>query len=193
MGIKANYRIKTPTEVEFLRGFGVNPKDFIKVNRRGGVFDILRTFGAEFTADLATKLNDYNNIDTGKLIESMKFSLKRFGTVYSFQFSLNDYYKYLDAGRKAGGKMPPPGVLLAWVKRNNYTMSNGPKNKATNQKSLAFLIGRKLKLKGRKGNKFFVSTVKDGRIKQLNDDLSKALKTEVTIDIREFVKEIKKT
>lgn len=209
MGIKSNYRIKTPTEVEFLKGFGSEPGDFVKVGRRGGIFDILRAFGSEFTFDLAKKLNDLNNIDQGKLIESMTFRLKRFGKDYTFEFRLNEYYKYLDKGRKPGGKLPfeyhrQGGVIYEWVKRNNYFIEDGisrktgkpfkaPKGHVNNQIALAAIIGRKIKKFGRKGNKFFTSTVKDGRIKELNADLSKALKTEVTIDIKEFVKELKKT
>lgn len=204
MGIKANYTIKVPTATEFLESIGKSKDDFIHTKNRGGVFDVIHAFGVKFASDLAKKLNELNDIDTGKLIESFDFEVKRFGTNYVWQFSLLDYYKWLDKGSKPG-KFPwdsskgvePLGkgnVLYHWVKRNNYLMTGEgvPKKKITNQKTLAYLIGRKIKLKGRKGNDFFTSTVKDGRIDKLTKDLSKALKSEVVINIKEYVKEIKK-
>jgi len=204
VGIKANYTIKVPSSTEFLERIGTSKDDFIHVKNRGGVFDVLHTFGTKFAADMAKKLNELNDIDTGKLIESMTFQVKRFGTNYVWEFSMNEYYKWLDAGSKPG-KFPwdkskgldPTGqgnVLYQWVKRNNYLMTGEgvPKKKLTNQKSLAYLIGRKIKLKGRKGNDFYTSTVNDGRIEKLTKDLSKALKSDVVINIKEYVKELKK-
>ncbi len=205
MGIKANYKIKVPTKNDFLNDLGTDKDNFVKVNNRGGVFDIIYSFGVDFTNDLAKKLNDLNSIDQGKLIESMDFTIKRFGTVYTWEFSMNEYYKFIDKGVKAGGKFPwdsskgfePLGrgnVLYHWVKRNNYLMTGAkaPKKKKTNQSTLAYLIGRKIQRKGRKGNNFFTSTAEDGRIGQLQRDLQKALKLDVTINIKEFIKELKK-
>ena len=199
MGIKANYTIKTPTRLAFLEKIGKSKDNFILQQNKGGVFDIIYTFGADFTKTLADKLQEFNNIDTGKLIDSMDFTIKRFGTDYVWTFSMNEYYKYIDQDRKPGGKLPfeyykGKGVLFQWVKRNNYMMTGlkAPKNKKKNQETLAFLIGRKIKLRGRKGNRFFTSTVEDGRISKLSEDLSTALKVDVVIDIKNFVKEIKK-
>jgi hypothetical protein len=202
MGIK-NGKIKTIKDTDFLSQFGQGRGDFIKVGRKGGVAEILALFGNSFLETLARKLNDSGNIDTGEIIDSMKFTLKRFGRNYSFEFSLNEYYKFIDKDIKPGGKFAwdkskgidkdgKGNVLYQWVKRNNYSMSNGPKNKKQNQLSLAYLIGRKRQKVGRKGNRFFTNTVDDGRIQKLNKDLTKALKTEVTIDIMEFTKELKK-
>ena len=205
MGIKANYTIKTPTRLAFLEKIGKSKDNFILQQNKGGVFDIIYTFGDDFTHTLAKKLQEFNNVDTGKLIDSMDFTIKRFGTDYTWQFSMNEYYKYLDQGTK-GGKFPwdlkygtpkenPAGkgnVLFQWVKRNNYMLPGKFRTKKQNQLTLAYLIGMKIKKNGRKGNRFFTSTVEDGRISNLSKDLSKALGVDVVIDIKNFVKEIKK-
>ncbi len=214
MGIKANYRIKPVSKTEFLKNLGASKDDFLKPETKGGVFDIIQAFGISFANDLAKKLQELNDIDTGNLIDSFNFKIKRFGQNYSFTFNLNDYYKYLDQGRKPGGKFPwdktkgndetgDGNVLYQWVKRNNYLMFNknvtqSIKTKKTtvrggkvqNQLTLAYLIGRKMQKYGTEGNHFFSKATKDGRIDKLTKDLSIALKTDVVIDIKEFVKEI---
>lgn len=221
MGIKANYRIKSVTKTDFLNSLGDSKDSFLKPTTKGGTFDIIHAFGVDFAGDLAKRLQELNDIDTGDLIDSFKFKIKKFGQKYEFTFNLNDYYEVLDKGRRPGLKYPWVGtdysptskgnVLYQWVKRNNYLLFNknvtqniktrkfkikGGNEKLTgkekNQVALAWIIGNRIKKHGTKGNKFFSSTTKDGRIAQLSKDLSIALKTDVIIDIKEFVKEIKK-
>lgn len=217
MGIKANYKIKTPNRVGFLNRIGVSKDDFVKKETKGkGAMEIVYRFGVDLQKDLAERLNELRSVDTGDLITSMTFQMKRFGTVLRFSFLLNDYYKFLDKGVKPGGKFPwdsskgiqPDGqgnVIYQWLKRNNIVMYNRGTvssiktkrlkvkgGKKSNQLTLAYLIGRKIQKKGRKGNKFFTTTVKDGRIQKLQEDLSEALKTDIIIDIKDFVNEIKK-
>lgn len=203
MGIKANYTIKVPNKTDFLSSIGVDKDSFITVNR-GGTFAVLHDFGVKFAADLAKKLENDSNIDTGRLVESMTFQVRRYGMSFVWEFSMYDYYKFIDQDIKAGkfpwdkskGNTPTSqgNVLYQWVKRNNYKLLGGdaPKDLVKNQLSLAYLIGRNRKLNGRKGSRFFTSTVKDGRIAKLSADLSKALKSDVIINIKEYVKELKK-
>jgi hypothetical protein len=213
VGIKSA-NIRTIRNIQFLDKIGAgNKDDLIKPTTTGGVLDIVQKFGVKFTNDLAKKLNNLGAIDQGNLINSFDFTYGKEDTKMVFNFSLNDYYKYVDQGVKAGGKFPwkgtdltPTGqgnVLYQWVKRNGYklpqkhTENKSLKKKFSvydkltrNQLTLAYIIGNRIKHKGRKGNKFFTSTVEDGRINKLSKDLSKALGFDVQVEIKNFVKEI---
>lgn len=213
MGIKSA-NIRTIRNVQFLDKIGAgNKDDMLKPTTQGGVLDIIQKFGVKFTNDLAKKLNNLGNIDQGGLVDSFKFTYAKQNEKLEFDFSLNDYYKYLDQGVKAGGKFPWNGtdlnpigqgnVLYQWVKRNGYKLPE--KNNASgrvkkkfsiydkltrNQLTLAYLIGMRIKHKGRKGNLFFTSTAEDGRVEKLSKDLSKALGFDVQVEMKNLAKEI---
>lgn len=213
MGIKSA-NIRTIRNVQFLDKIGAGSKDdLLKPTTQGGVLDIIQKFGNKFTSDLAKKLDQFGNIDQGNLTNSFRFTYAKQNEKLEFEFRLNDYYKYLDQGVKAGGKFPwkgtdvtPTGqgnVLYQWVKRNGYklpekhTANTSLKKKFSiydkltrNQLTLAYLIGNRIKHKGRKGNLFFTSTAEDGRVQKLSKDLSKALGFDVQVEMKNLAKEI---
>ncbi len=211
MGIKTG-KIVTAKNIDFLNKIGASKNELIKPKTTGGVYEIIQKFGTAFANDLAKKLNAIGSVSTGALIDSFSFKYYDKGTVLEFTFSLNEYYKYLDQGRKAGGKFPwditkgldPTGtgnVIYQWVKTNGYSLKKDIVARKShskysplvrNQLALAYLIGNRMKRKGTKGNKFWTSTVNDGRMAKLSRDLSKALGFEVIINIKNYVNEIKK-
>jgi hypothetical protein len=53
---------------------------------------------------------------------------------------------------------------------------------------LTYLVSRKIKNKGYKGNNFYTSVVDDGRLDKLKKDLASVLKSEVDIEIIDLTK-----
>jgi len=93
-------------------------------------------------------------------------------------FSMLDYGKYVDAGRKKG-KGIPVKPLMAWIKKKPLKirdLETGAFVKATDArvKSLAFLISRKAKEKGIKPTNFFSDPFNE-KFETLGKDLANAV------------------
>lgn len=85
--------------------------------------------------------------EVGALERSIVCSQKEGLNYVSVVVQSKDYLKYFDEGRPAG-KFPPIKKLQEWVRRNIH-----PQEKQV--KSLAYLVGRKISLKGYKGKNIF--------------------------------------
>lgn len=73
--------------------------------------------------------------------------------VFVAGLTLLDYWKAIENGRKPGGKYPPVSAVLAWVQAKQimpqpYILKKTGKQIIPKQRQLAFLISRKIALKG---------------------------------------------
>lgn len=120
---------------------------------------------------------------SGALRNSIGYSLDMRGEDGRFiagrvSFSMLDYGKYVDAGRKKG-KGIPIKPLVAWIKKKPLKirdLETGSFVKATESRinSLAFLISRKAKEKGIKPTNFFSDPFNE-KYKELSTDLANAV------------------
>lgn len=101
---------------------------------------------------------------SGKLYNSVrKVSVRNSGGDFSLTLSLEDYWKYIENGRRAGAKMPPITAIKNWIERKNIqpkpmTLKNG-KTVVPNINSLSFLIARSISKNGIKAKPFFKQTI----------------------------------
>ena len=164
-------------------------------------YDILREYEQTITDALYKSLESNDKFATGLLAQSIEAKTKIFGQTISLEVYMNDYWKYVDAGRKKGSKQPPQDAMLKhiavrgdWhVKKVNdlskfYTVKGKkiarknplPLDKA--RKSLAFLIGRSIKKKGIKPTNFVEEGI-DGIQAQLEKDLLEAVGRQIEIEL----------
>lgn len=158
------------------------------------VSDVLDKFGGYIVETLHKNLGIHRA--TGDLATSITFDVQNLGTSFRFRLSLLDYYKYIDEGRKPGGKFPPPPVILEWMgyKRlqvadksvKSIVRTKGAHKTAaaisiSKTKSLAYLIGRKIAKKGIAPTNFYSSVVNDELLNNLRSDLSKAFKRDIIV------------
>lgn len=161
------------------------------VGKFSNVYDFINKWGEDFVSALDKSL-DRKKDTTGALRESIRFQIKIFSEYYQFELNMEDYYKWVDEGRKPG-KGPPinPNVILKWVSLKGLSgvvNKKGLKVLSTNinaAKSAAFLINRKIKRFGIKPTYFFSDVFEDGRIEVLKRELGKALKKDVLVEIRQ--------
>lgn len=101
---------------------------------------------------------------SGKLYNSVKkVSVRNSGGDFSLTLSLEEYWKYIENGRRAGAKMPPITAIKNWIERKNIqpkpiTLKNG-KTVVPNIKSLSFLIARSIGKNGIKAKPFLKQTI----------------------------------
>lgn len=101
--------------------------------------------------------NDINA--SGTLSKSIDGFVEFDGKWLSVGITLEDYYKYVEYGRKRG-KFPPINKIREWIRiKPVVPRSNNGKLPTENQ--LAYLIGRKIAREGTKPQPFFARTIKD--------------------------------
>jgi hypothetical protein len=81
----------------------------------------------------------------GKIDKTLKFWVNVLGTKYQLNLDIEDYFKYIESGRRKGAKQPPINAILKWIKQKNIL----PKiDKKLKPKQLAFVIARSISKNG---------------------------------------------
>lgn len=86
---------------------------------------------------------------TGDLIRSVSGEVVIENDVYSAVLNVAEYYKYLEWGRKKGGKMPPISAILKWVQvKPVIARPNTLTGRVPTQKQLAWAIAKSIQQNG---------------------------------------------
>jgi hypothetical protein len=141
--------------------------------------------------ELRDKLNKQDHIATGKLRESIKTTVEKTAKGYTIEGRSEFYGRFVDTGRKPGGKRVPISVLLSWIQVKGIPL-NGKK-----AIDVAWAIQRKIYQNGipTNGDKektgFITKTLGDneGRIK---GDIATALGNEFTVDLHNLIWDVQK-
>ena len=81
---------------------------------------------------------------SGELINSASFTVTANGTQFICYLNLAEHWKYVENGRKAGGKFPPLEKIKEWIQIKPvkpYKLKNG---KIPTLDQLSYLIGRSI-------------------------------------------------
>lgn len=117
-----------------------------------------------------------------KLIDSVKSNVVVGEQSYEVTLTLQDYWKYIEKGRKPG-KFPPVGAILSWISVKPIIprpMANG---KLPSPEQLAYLIGRKIEQEGIEPHPA-LKTTQEELDKIYHEKLSIALGNDVSFYIR---------
>jgi hypothetical protein len=109
-----------------------------------------------------------------------------------------DYYEYIDGGRMPTKNKGNGSLRLAiqdWiatkgVRPNNPEDFKGMTNIEIN-KSLAYVIARKIHRRGFKGNKFFSKVINDATFDELGEYLASAMGEKIALSVVQIAKEAK--
>lgn len=126
-----------------------------------------------------------NSRASGTLIDTASWKVEKTSEGYNIIFVLEDYYYYIEFGRKPG-TFPPVDAIKQWISQKPIlptpiTLPNGRQVLPT-ENQLAFLIGRKIKEKGIEGNYYLEQAVD-----KYYEDLSEALKDKYIADIQSII------
>jgi hypothetical protein len=78
----------------------------------------LEVFGKEYIEEMGDILKKKDKIATRELIESIDTKILKtgFGTSYTLKIIAAKHLKYVDEGRRAGGKAPPIAPIKEWAR-----------------------------------------------------------------------------
>jgi len=138
---------------------------------------ILEKYSKMIVDGLKSNLTANDSIASYQLLQSVQANVSIYGSVYTMEIRMEDYWKYVEFGREAG-KFPPIEPIVKWTVQKGFSMEqvaqqfrtsaadrrrakgikareyknikSKPKriNREAVRKQLAFLIARKIKNKG---------------------------------------------
>lgn len=145
-----------------------NPKsDF------ANLFRLLEKYAGDVKERYKGKLIQDDKKATGNLINSIATNVTFGDLVFTVSMDLEDYWYYVEHGRKAG-KWPPRDKILEWIRVKPVIPYPTPSGKLPTQEQLAFLISRKIGTQGIKEGRQLANTL-EGLNQQYLPLLEKAL------------------
>lgn len=165
-------------------------------------YQVLEDYVEIVTKAITDSLDKHGKEATGRLKQSVRVYPTIYGQKISLVVEMEEYWKYVEEGRKKGSKQPPPETMLKHLANRGYWYATGLKNlqnfrkdkkgnmvkrkkpmaKDKALKSLAYLIGRGIKKHGIKPTHFLEEAV-DGFEQQLKRDLVAAIGRDIEVQI----------
>lgn len=153
----------------------------------------LEDYGQYFIDRARENLGRNGSYASGTLGDTMEYIVEIDDTHYSVQISIENYYEYVENGRKAG-KFPPPDAIKNWVLIKPIRPQAGDARKGYDKKKpptveqLSFLIGRKIANEGIPPKPFF-EPAKEETEKHFETILQEAIKEDVDAYVQEHINE----
>ena len=118
----------------------------------------LTEFGQKIVDNYKAELEACGYQD-GQLYRTLRYSVKMDNSSWLISISLEQYWKYIEAGRRTSAKMPPLDVIAKWINvrqiiPHSMTLKSG-KTVIPSVKQLSFLIARKISRDGIRPRPFF--------------------------------------
>lgn len=140
---------------------------------------VLDEYALKFQEFIKRKIVDKDKKASGSLLASISMSIEVFGERYTVYLHSKDYLKYIENGR-GPGKFPPPDKILQWVKDKKLPTKESTGDKSLpSEKSLAYLVGRKISLYGTKPTPLVAETEEE-----LNEIYMEKLEDALILDIQ---------
>ena len=157
---------------------------------------ILDEFGKQFIDAYRSGLDAKNANASRDLYNSLNFEVKIGEQTISLDIELNDYWKYLEYGRKGEetsypeayypAHFPPTSAIEEWI-QIKPVIPEQRNGKLPTQKQLAFLIARSIYEQGIEP-RFIFRDAGDSVWEQLKDALEEAITKDVNNNIKEVFK-----
>lgn len=107
-----------------------------------------------------TNLESSGRRASGNLITSVNTKVDVDGTLFEIELQLEEYWKYVEEGRSAGG-FPPVSKILEWIRIKPILPYPDRNGKLPTENQLAFLIGRKIANEGFEGSNDLENTMEE--------------------------------
>lgn len=108
----------------------------------------LEEYGAAFRNLYQDKVILADKIATGELLNSVSYRVTQDGDAYEVTLSLAEYWKYIETGRPAGGRMPPPSAILSWIMAKPVVPRPDDKGRIPTPQQLSWAIAKSIQKRG---------------------------------------------
>ena len=148
----------------------------------------LTEFGQKIVDNYKAELQACNYQD-GQLYRTLSYSVKMDNSSWLISISLEEYWKYIEYGRRPG-KMPPLDVIEKWIKVKQIlprplTLKSG-KSVVPTIPQLSFLIARKIGRDGIRPRPFFKQSFEDAK-REFLSKIADAVQQDIVESIKESI------
>lgn len=117
-------------------------------------------------------------VASGDLVNSISYQILESAKGKSVEFLADSYWIYVEEGRKAGDKFPPPQPIAQWIQERRIRPNRG-----ITQEQLVYLISRAIAKKGIAPTPFVESSIKAVDNFVEGEPLLKALEADILNNI----------
>ncbi len=136
--------------------------------------DLLNKVGSELTSEMKTRLKGSGKVNTGKLLNSIKYKVTEKKDSVELDFTMLEYGEWVDQGRKPG-KQPPLDKIRKWC------IQRGIPVKA------AYPIARSIGKHGISPTYFFTTPLAR-RKAQISKQIEQVMRGEVVKSLEDYIK-----
>ena len=140
---------------------------------------LLNSFAQTIVNRYRDKISEYSS---GKLYKTIDYTITSKSDSYLVTINLEEYWKFIEKGRRAGAKMPPVSAIENWIKVRKIiprpvALKSGKQRVPTVQQ-LAYVIARSIARNGITPRPFMRETIED-TMKDFQSKLSAAVREDV--------------
>lgn len=140
---------------------------------------LLNSFAQTIVNRYKDKISEYSS---GKLYKTIDYTITSKSDSYLVTINLEEYWKYIEKGRRAGAKMPPVSAIENWIKVRKIiprpvALKSGRQRVPTIQQ-LAYVIARSIAKKGIQPRPFMSESINQ-TIEDFKSKLSAAVREDV--------------
>lgn len=146
---------------------------------------VLQDFATDIRERYKDVLANNDHIASHNLVDSVRTQVVVGDNYYEVTMTLADYWKYVENDTRP--HFPPPDAILRWIQVKPVIPRPDANGRIPSQKSLAFLIGRKIAREGTEGTHDLAKT-KDDILPWWREQISKALGHDMQNYIRKLVR-----
>lgn len=131
------------------------------------------------------KLTDYK-LGNSNLANTASVQVEFNGTLLVISMNLEEYWKYVEYGRRPMKKFPPPTAIREWIKTKRI-VPNPVNGKVPSTESLVYLISRKIARDGIPPKRALTETVYSTEFEAVIEDIKNEIKRQL---MQQFLKDL---
>lgn len=153
----------------------LRPEDFTMTRK------ILDLFAQVAIVEYRRNLKTLGKRASGKLEDNIGYEIEADETRFRVFLNLEEYWKYVEYGRRPGAKWPPQSAILEWI-HVKPVIPRAINGITPTDRSLAFLIARKIGRDGIKPTKALA-----GAVEVAKNDFDKYIGDAIRQDVEDYV------
>lgn len=149
--------------------------------------EALETYGQVLEEQYREGIANTNAFASGRLFDSVHHIVTVEDHTIDLSLSLEDYWKYVEEGRKPG-KFPPLDKIEEWIRIKPVAPYPDARGRVPSNSQLAFLIGRKIAEEGTEGKHLLQNAIDSTQ--DWMEIIEQAISKDIEIEIDEFLKKL---
>ena len=137
--------------------------------------EVLNKYGQRVVDLYRSNLKNSGHSATGRLSSTASFTVETSSGDLSVTIHLEDYYRYVEEGRRPGS-FPPIDEILSWIQAK-HIMPRENSGKLPTEYQLAYLIGRKIAEQGTVGT-YDLANAQETAKSEFETEIQEALKAD---------------